>query len=80
MTDSTESNITVREFLETIAQVYDENKEEFLTTDLKPENINYIVGKMMVKSKGQINPSLALSVIKAITESKIQNNFKVNVE
>lgn len=72
------SSLTPREFLEITAQVYEENKEEYIDAKKNPKLINYLVGKMMVKSKGEINPVLATAVVKAIVTSDIQSNFKIN--
>ncbi len=76
---ATTEQVTVKEFLEITAQVYDENTKVYLSASKNPQNVNYLVGKMMVKSKGMINPELAMKVVKAIVESEIQNIFKTTI-
>lgn len=72
-------DLTVSEFLTIITKVYDEEKEALLVAQTNPYTINYVVGKIMVKSKGQIDPTLALKITKCIVESDLPNTFKINV-
>lgn len=70
----------VRSFFEVISETFDENREEFLDAQTDPNMINYLVGKIMVKSKGEINPELSMKVIKAIVESDLPNTFKMTLK
>lgn len=69
----------VTEFLRIITAVYEEESEALLKAQNNPQHINYVVGKMMVKSKGQINPELAMKITKCIVESDLPNIRKIQI-
>ena len=60
-----------------ISKVYDEEKSALLEAQTNPQIINYVVGKLMVASKGKIDPALALKVTKCIVESNLPNNREI---
>lgn len=56
------------EFLEAIYRVSQENPLHFADTQNQSAHINYLVGKIMVETKGQCDPELAMKVVKIIVE------------
>ena len=73
------SEITVSEFFKIITDVYDEEKSALLDSQRNPNQINYVVGKIMVKSKGKIDPKLAMKITQCIVESDLPNNRKMDI-
>jgi len=74
-----EKSLTVTEFLTYIKEVYDENTEVFLKARSDSQLINYLVGKMMVKTKGTTDPKVTLNTIKAIVQSDLPGTFKIDI-
>lgn len=73
-----EKSLTVVEFLNCIKEIFDENKDIFLKAQIDPQLINYLVGKVMVKTKGIADTKVTLNTIKAIVESDLPNTIKIN--
>jgi len=61
--------LEVTKLLTAVAKVYDQEKQQFLTARFQPQTINYLVGKIMVETKGQADAPLAMKFVKAITEA-----------
>jgi len=75
-----QDKLTISEFLNSLSEVYDENKEDFLNAQNKPQLINYLMGKLMIKTKGKVNPVLALTIFKAVVNSDLPNNRKLKTK
>lgn len=73
-------NLTIREFLNVITDVCEEESTALLKAQSNPQHINYVIGKIMVKSKGEIDPNLALKITRCIVESDLPNNRKMNID
>lgn len=61
-------SMTPNEFLEAIYKVGKENPIHFADPENQSNHINYLVGKIMVETKGHCDPKLALKVVKIIVE------------
>jgi len=72
-----EKSLTVTEFLTCIKEVFDENVSDFIQAQTSPQSVNYLVGKMMVKTKGVADPKVTLNTIKAIVDSDLPNTRKI---
>ena len=48
-----------------IMQVFDEEKQAVLDAKENPETVNYLVGKVMQKTKGKADPTKTLELIKS---------------
>jgi len=48
-----------------IMQVFEEEKQAVLDAKENPETVNYLVGKVMQKTKGKANPTKTLELIKS---------------
>ena len=70
-------NMSIGEQFNTMAKVYEEESEALSLAQKNPQTINYIVGKIMVASRGEIDPELAMKVTKIIVESSLPNNNKM---
>lgn len=72
--------LTINEFLTSLSEVYDENQDVFLKAQKDQQLINYLMGKLMVKTKGKVNPVLALTIFKSLVNSDLPNNRKVKIK
>lgn len=68
-----QNGFAITEFFRILTEVYNEELTALLYAQNNPQHINYVVGKIMVKSKGKINPDLALKITKCIVESDLPN-------
>lgn len=61
----------VIEFLEITSQVF--NEEQFAINKIPHDSrlVNYLAGKILQKSKGQIKPELAMKVVNIMIESQM---------
>ena len=48
-----------------IMQVFEEEKQAVLDAKENPETVNYLIGKVMQKTKGKADPTKTLELIKS---------------
>lgn len=58
----------ITELLEALTTVYNEEKLSFISATKKPVMVNYLVGKMMVETKGKCDPNLARKLVMVIVD------------
>jgi Glu-tRNA(Gln) amidotransferase subunit E-like FAD-binding protein len=74
------TEITLKEVMNILYKVYEEESEYLLKAESNQQIINYIVGKIMVESKGRIDPRLAINMTKAVVLTDIPNTKTTSLE
>lgn len=70
--------LTVSDTLLAITRVYNSNKGEFLDAQQNPQIINYLVGKVLVETRGKGDIKVIQTIIKALVESDTVNTRTID--
>lgn len=71
--------ITLKEFFQILEEVYEKDSDVLLQAESNPQMINYLVGKILQKSKGIINPMLAMDITNTIVKSGLVQIRKMEI-